>query len=159
MTAAEQCKPNPGQIQPNPTAAAGCSLHLAPTPRGETTSDWPFSRAVQPGKMKEKEIRLFPRPPSKTSRGRRPLCRPNICCTYGLDHRYFENVEPIGFPLGFFLWLTTKARGLNLGHSAARPRWKTAIIRAEGEVRWDHRNSGIDPKDLPDIGILVISLA
>lgn len=109
--------------------------------------------------MKEKEIRLFARPPSKTSRGRRPLCWPNICCTYGLDGRYFENVEPVGFSLGLFLRLTTKARGLNLGHSAARPSWKAAIIRAEGEVRWAHRNRDVDPKGLLDVSILAISLA
>jgi hypothetical protein len=121
-----QTQGRPSQTNQQPQ---GYSHHPAPSPRGETTSDWPFSTAAQPGKMKEKEIRLFARPPSKTSRGRRPLCWPNICCTYGLQGRYFENVEPVGFPLGLFLWLTTKARGLNLGHSAARLSWVAAIIR------------------------------
>lgn len=150
-----QTQGRPSQTKQRPQ---GCSYHPAPTPRGETTSDWPGSRAVQPGKMKEKEVRLFARPPSKTSRGRRPLCRPNICCTYGLDHRYSENVESIGSPPGLFLWLTTKARGLNLGHSAARSSWKAAIIRAEGEVRWAPRNRAVDPNGLPDTGILAVSL-
>ena len=69
------------------------------------------------GEAAEKETRLFSSLPSKTSRGRGPRASdlPFMVLTKGILKMW----PPLCFPLGLHLWLTTEARRLNLGHSAA----------------------------------------
>lgn len=65
----------------------------------------------------EKEVTMFSSGPSKTSRGRGPIPGLTFALFMVLTKGILKMQPPLCFPLGLHLWLTTEARGLNLGHS------------------------------------------
>lgn len=88
----------------------------------------------------EKEMRLFSSFPSKTSRGRGPICGLTFALFMVLTKGILKMWLPLCFPLGLHLWLTTEARGLKLGHSASWAPPEGCCSQSRGQGRW---NAGV----------------
>lgn len=95
----------------------------------------------------EKEIRLFSSFPSKTGRGRGPICGLTFTLFMVLTKGILKMWLPLCFPLGLHLWLATEARGLKLGHLPLGPGQEAAALTAEdreGGMQGLHRKNDAD---------------
>lgn len=137
------------QIRPSKpnTGCRGLLPHPAPHSQGpEHFQQAVPSQGCRPGgplkggsteEAEEKEMRLFSSFPSKTSRGRGPICGLTFALFMVLTKGILKMWLPLCFPLGLHLWLTTEARGLKLGHAASRAPPEGCCSQSRGQGRWN----------------------
>lgn len=138
-------EPNLEEIWPKQTWAMGPQHphsqgreHFQLAAQAEAAGSEGLLKGGSTGEAEGEEVRLSSSLPSKTSRGRGPLCGPNICSVYGLDQRYLENVAasllfPCSSPVAHHRSQRAKFRPLC--------RWAIArrrpLSKQRGKERWE----------------------